>query len=97
LTPVRIAQAEDDILPIASFIAQDSVPRALQFIDNMRDRCAKLAIFATRGRRRPESGLHDRVRSASRTLPGTRLQRNPPAPRARGRAEEPRYRGFTHR
>jgi plasmid stabilization system protein ParE len=70
LTPVRIAQAEDDILPIASFIAQDSVPRALQFIDNMRDCCAKLAIFPIRGRRHPESGLHDRVRSASRTWPG---------------------------
>jgi plasmid stabilization system protein ParE len=33
---VRVTpKADDDILSIAWFIAQDSVPRALEFIDNM--------------------------------------------------------------
>jgi toxin ParE1/3/4 len=62
LTPVRVTpKADADIVSIASFIAQDSVPRALQFIDNIRDGCAKLAIFPKRGRARPEYGA--RVRS----------------------------------
>jgi plasmid stabilization system protein ParE len=57
LTAVRLTPRPTrifDILSIASFIAQDSVPRAQLFIEIMRERCAKLAIFPTRGRRRPE-------------------------------------------
>jgi toxin ParE1/3/4 len=62
LTSVRVTpKADDDILSIASFIAHDSVPRALQFLDDIRDGCAKLAIFPKRGRSRPEYGA--RVRS----------------------------------
>ena len=62
MTPVRVTpKAGDDILSIASFNAQNSVPRAFQFIDNIRDSCAKLAIFPKRGRARPEYGARVRT------------------------------------
>jgi plasmid stabilization system protein ParE len=65
LTSVRVTpKADDDILSIASFIAHDSVPRALQFIDNMRDGCAKLAIF-------PKRAAPTRIRSTCPVVSGS--------------------------
>lgn len=54
-------QAEGDLTAIGLFIAEDSPPRALNFVAELRQRCAELVEFPEAFRSREEFGRGIRV------------------------------------
>ena len=48
--------ANDDLMEIAVFIAQDNPKRALSFVDELEDKCQVLGVSPGIGTRRPELG-----------------------------------------
>ena len=82
MTVVFSPAANDDLMEIAVFIAQDNPKRALSFIDELEDKCQLLGISPGIGTQRPELGAGVRMLPHGRYIifyreaePGIRIER----------------------